>query len=217
MQMFTGIIEEIGLIQSISPIPGGKKINIKADVVLEDLKIDQSVCVNGVCLTVVGISGNVFSAEAVGETLEKSTLQSIKNSTPVNLERAMKLDDRLGGHLVQGHVNGLGRISKLIKRGDNWYLEVELSDDLMRYVVPEGSIAIDGISLTVANLNRGSIGISVIPHTFKNTNLSQIKVGQKCNIETDLIGKYLEKWFKYSSDYKESKPITVNWLKNQGY
>jgi riboflavin synthase len=215
--MFTGIIEEIGLIQSISPIPGGKKISIKADTVLEDLKIDQSVCVNGVCLTVVGISGNSFSAEAVGETLEKSTLQYIKTSAPVNLERAMKLDDRLGGHLVQGHVNGLGRISNLTKRGDNWYLEIELSDQLMRYVIPEGSIAIDGISLTVANLRRERIGISVIPHTFKSTNLSQAKVGQKCNIETDLIGKYLEKWFKYSFEDKESKPITVSWLKNQGY
>ncbi len=215
--MFTGIIEEIGLIHSLSPIPGGKKITIKAQKVLEDLKIDQSVCVNGVCLTAIAVSGNSFTVEAVGETLEKSTLNYMKTSTAVNLERAMKLDDRLGGHLVQGHVNGIGIISKLTRRGDNWYMEVDLSQDLLRYVIPEGSIAIDGMSLTVANLDRGKVGISVIPYTYKNTILSHAKVGQKCNIETDLIGKYLEKWFRYSSEQKESKPITVSWLKSQGF
>jgi len=215
--MFTGIIEEIGLVHSLSPIPGGKKITIKADKVLDDLKVDQSVCVNGVCLTAIAVSGNSFTVEAVGETLEKSTLIDMKTSTAVNLERAMKLDDRLGGHLVQGHVNGIGIISKLTRRGDNWYMEVDLSDDLLRYVIPEGSIAIDGMSLTVAHLYRGKVGISVIPYTYKNTILSQAKVGQKCNIETDLIGKYLEKWFRFSSEQKESKPITVSWLKNQGF
>ena len=111
--MFTGIIEEIGQIQNLSPIPGGKRISIRADKILDDLQIDQSVAVNGVCLTVIEISGNVLSAEAVGETLEKSTLTNLKASALVNLERAMKLNDRLGGHLVQGHVNGIGTISKL--------------------------------------------------------------------------------------------------------
>jgi riboflavin synthase len=215
--MFTGIIEEIGIISSISPISGGKKINIKADKIVDDLKVDHSVSVNGVCLTVVEISGNFFSVESVGKTLEKSTVLELKSSTAVNLERAMKLDDRLGGHLVQGHVNGVGVISKLKRRGDNWYLEMDLSAELIHYVIPEGSIAIDGISLTVADLNGRKVGISVIPHTFKNTTLTHAKVGQKCNIETDLIGRYLEKWFKYPSENKERKPITVNWLKSQGY
>jgi riboflavin synthase len=215
--MFTGIIEEIGNIQNLSPIPGGKKISIKANKVLEDLKIDQSVSVNGVCLTAVGISGKIFSVEAVGETLEKSTLMNINPATAVNLERAMKLDDRLGGHLVQGHVNGMGEITKLTQRGDNWYVEIDLPEELTRYVIPEGSIAIDGISLTVANLKGTKTGISIIPHTFKNTILSQAKIGQIVNIETDLIGKYLEKWFKTPSENKENKPITVNWLKSQGF
>jgi len=215
--MFTGIIEEIGSIHNMSPIPGGKKIGIKAARVLDDLKIDQSVSVNGVCLTVVGISGDTFSVEAVGETLEKSTLIDLKSSSIVNLERAMKLDDRLGGHLVQGHVNGVGIISKVKNRGDNWYIEIDLSEKLMRYVIPEGSIAIDGISLTVATIQGNKTGISVIPYTFRNTTLSQVKVGQKCNIETDLIGRYLEKWFKYPAENNEKKPITVNWLKSQGF
>jgi riboflavin synthase len=215
--MFTGIIEEIGHIQSTTPIPGGKKINITAEKVLDDLHIDQSIAVSGVCLTVIGISGRVFTVEAVGETLEKTTLKNIKPSLPVNLERAMKLDDRLGGHLVQGHVNDLGTITILNQRGDNWYMEIELSNELMRYVISEGSIAIDGISLTVANLSGIKVGISVIPYTFKNTTLAEVKVGQKCNIETDLIGKYLEKWLKYPISDKGKKPITVDWLKSQGF
>jgi riboflavin synthase len=215
--MFTGIIEEIGHIQNLSPIPGGKKISIKADKVLEDLKIDQSVSVNGVCLTAVGISGNIFLVEAVGETLEKSTLVNIRPAAAVNLERAMKLDDRLGGHLVQGHVSGIGKITKLTQRGDNWYVEIDLPENLLRYVILEGSIAVDGISLTVAKLNGEKVGISIIPHTFKSTILAQAKTGQSVNIETDLIGKYLEKWFKATSDNKRKKPITVNWLKSQGF
>lgn len=215
--MFTGIIEEIGIIIGSSPIPGGKKITIKADKILEDLKVDHSVSVNGVCLTVVDISGNLFTVEAVGETLEKSTLIDLKTSRSVNLERAMKLGDRLGGHLVQGHVNGIGKISKLVKRGDNWYMEVDLPDKLIRYVIPEGSIAIDGISLTVASLIGTKVGISIIPHTFKNTTFSQAKVRQKCNIENDLIGKYLEKWLKYSSDDKGKRPVTLDWLQSQGF
>ncbi len=215
--MFTGIIEEIGIIISASPIRGGKRITIKADKILDDLKVDHSVSVNGVCLTVVDISGNLFTVEAVGETLEKSTLTDLKTLRSVNLERAMKLGDRLGGHLVQGHVNGIGKISKWVKRGDNWYMEVELTDELIRYIIPEGSIAIDGISLTVANLFGTKVGISIIPHTFKNTTLSLAKLGQKCNIENDWVGKYLEKWLINSSDSKSKRPITLDWLQSQGF
>jgi riboflavin synthase len=215
--MFTGIIEELGIIARLSSIPGGNRISIKADKILDDLKVDHSVAVNGVCLTVIEISGKLFTVEAVGETLEKSTFVDLKTSMPVNLERAMQLGDRLGGHLVQGHVNGIGSISKLDKRGDNWYLEVILADELIRYVITEGSIAIDGISLTVASLKESKVGISVIPHTFKNTTFSQAKVGQKCNIETDLIGKYIEKFVTYSSEKKLKKPINLKWLQSQGF
>jgi len=215
--MFTGIIEEIGVINRSSAIPGGNVIAIKANRILDDLKIDHSVSVNGVCLTVVGISDKQFTVEAVGETLEKSTLIELNASTPVNLERAMKLGDRLGGHLIQGHVNGIGRITKLDRRGDNWYVEVVLTDDLIRYVIPEGSIAIDGISLTVASLRESKVGISIIPHTFKNTTFSMARIGQKCNIETDLIGKYIEKFITYSSEKKTKKTINLEWLQSQGF
>jgi riboflavin synthase len=215
--MFTGIIEEMGIIAGSSPISGGKKITIKADKILDDLTVDHSVSVNGVCLTVVNISGNLFTVDAVGETLEKSTLGNFKISNLVNLERAMKLGDRLGGHMVQGHVNGVGKITKLIKRGENWYLEVDLPEELIRYVIPEGSIAIDGISLTVANLIGTKVGISIIPHTFKNTTFSMAKIGQKCNIENDWVGKYLEKWLENYSDGKSRSPITLDWLQSQGF
>ena len=215
--MFTGIIEEIGVFIRSSLIPGGQKITIRADKILEDLRVDHSVAVNGVCLTVVEISEKLFTVEAVGETLDKSTLIDLSTSASLNLERAMKLGDRLGGHLVQGHVNGIGEVSNLIQRGDNWYREVDLSDELIRYVIPEGSIAIDGISLTVASLKGTKVGISIIPHTFKNTTLSQTKVGQKGNIETDLIAKYLEKWLKISSEDTGKKPITLDWLQSQGF
>jgi riboflavin synthase len=215
--MFTGIIEEIGMITGFSPIRGGKKITIRADKISDDLKVDHSVSVNGVCLTVVNISGKLFTVEAVGETLDKSTLSDIKKSTFVNLERAMKLGDRLGGHLVQGHVNGMGKISQLVQRGDNWYMEIDLPEELIRYVIPEGSIAIDGISLTVANCIGTKVGISIIPHTFKNTTFSLAKLGQKCNVENDLVGKYLEKWLNYPSNGKNKSPITLDWLQSQGF
>jgi len=215
--MFTGIIEEIGILAGSVPIPGGKKISIKAKEILNDLKVDHSVAINGVCLTVIEISGNLFTVEAVGETLEKTTFVDLKTSEPLNLERAMKLGDRLGGHLVQGHVNGIGSISKLDRRGDNWYLVVKLSDELIRYVIPEGSIAIDGISLTVAGLAGSEVGVSIIPHTFKNTTFSQAKIGQKCNIETDMIGKYIEKFIKHQPDKNSKKPITLDWIHNQGF
>ena len=215
--MFTGIIEEIGVLARSVPIPGGKIISIKADKILDDLEIDHSVAINGVCLTVIEISGNLFTVEAVGETLEKSTFDDLKTSEPLNLERAMKLGDRLGGHLVQGHVNGVGSILKLDRRGDNWYLVVQLTDELIRYVIPEGSIAIDGISLTVASLNGTEVGVSVIPHTFRNTTFSQSTIGQKCNIETDMIGKYIEKFINNPAENRDKKPITLEWLHNQGY
>ena len=215
--MFTGIIEETGIIVRIINIAGGKKISLKAEKILGDLEVDHSVAINGVCLTVIDISGNIFTVEAVGETLEKTTLADLKTSSPANLERAMKLGDRFGGHLVQGHVDGVGIITQLDKRGDNWYLAVKLSGELVRYVIPEGSITIDGISLTIARITGKEIGISVIPHTFKNTIIAQAKVGQKCNIETDMIGKYIEKFINHPGENRAKKPITLEWLYSKGY
>ncbi|PJA98186.1 MAG: riboflavin synthase [Ignavibacteriales bacterium CG_4_9_14_3_um_filter_30_11] len=190
--MFTGIIEEIGNIKKIDSISGGFKIIISASKVLEDLKINNSIAVNGVCLTVISINNKNFNVEAVGETLKKTTLKEIRINQLVNLERAIKITDRLGGHLVQGHVNGVGKIIKVQKLGENYLLEVEIPINLIKYIIDEGSITIDGISLTIAKIVHNKIAISIIPHTWKNTNLSTRKIGAKVNIETDLIAKYIE-------------------------
>lgn len=191
--MFTGIIEELGRISAIEPIAGGLRLFIEAKEVLKDLKTGDSLAVNGACLTIVGRRDAELAVEAVGETLEKTTIGSWKIGGQVNLERSLSAAGRFGGHFVQGHVNAAGRITQWYPRGENWFLEVEIPPHLMRYIIPEGSIAIEGISLTVASLNSNRVGINIIPHTAKATNLQFKQVGEAVNIEVDMIAKYLEK------------------------
>ena len=214
--MFTGLIEEIGKIQKVEPISGGKRIKINAAAILDDLKIDDSVAINGICLTATKVENDGFWADAVGATLEKTSLANVKDNYEVNLERALRFNDRLGGHLVQGHVNGLGEITQIKKLGENYYLEVSVPEELEKYLIDEGSIAIDGISLTIASLNNNSVGVSVIPHTWKNTNLINRKIGDKVNIETDMIAKYIEKLLSKKEE-KSSGKISESWLKEMGY
>lgn len=170
--MFTGLIEEVGTLARIETIAGGKRLFITARRVLKDARVDDSIAVNGVCLTVVRLANNGFWVDAVGETLTKTTVGSWTIGQALNLERALRLADRLGGHLVQGHVNGVGRVVALQKLGENYALDVEVPTELLRYIILEGSIALDGISLTVARLQGNRVGISVIPHTMQATNLS---------------------------------------------
>ncbi len=191
--MFTGIIEELGRISAVEPIAGGLRLFIEAKEVLKDLKTGDSLAVNGACLTIVGRRDAEFAVEAVGETLEKTTIGSWKIGGQVNLERSLSAAGRFGGHFVQGHVNATGRITQWYPRGENWFLEVEIPPPLMRYIIPEGSIAIEGISLTVASLHGNRVGINIIPHTAKATNLQFKQVGEAVNIEVDMIAKYLEK------------------------
>lgn len=214
--MFTGIIEEIGKITSIVPIAGGKKLKISARTIMNDVKVNDSVCINGVCLTVVRIDGDSFWVDAVGATLEKSTFSDVHVSNAVNLERALKLNERLGGHFVQGHVNAMGVIKEIKKLGENYFLKIDLPREVKKYLIPEGSIAIDGISLTIAEVEDSEIRISIIPHTWQNTNLKERKIGDRVNIETDVIAKYIENMsLKYNSTTKTN--ITENWLKERGY
>ena len=214
--MFTGLIEEIGKIKEINSINGGIRINISASVIMSDLKIDDSIAVNGVCLTAVKVEQNNFVVEAVGETLNKTTFNELRENQIVNLERAIRLSDRLGGHLVQGHVNGIGRISNIKKLGENYFLEVEIPPRLSKYLIDEGSISIDGISLTIAKLIDNKVGISVIPHTWKNTNLNSRKIGEKINIETDVIAKYIEKLL-LNKKQNDIEPFTQKWFEEMGY
>jgi riboflavin synthase len=214
--MFTGIIEEIAKIDKTKPIAGGLSIKIEAKKILTDISVNDSICIDGVCLTVTNFDNSGFWVDAVGATLEKSTFAKIKSSSFVNLERSVRLNDRLGGHLVQGHVNGIGTISEIQKLGENYLLKIIVPEDLERYLIKEGSIAINGISLTLADVNLNEISLSIIPHTWQNTNLIHNKINDKVNIEIDVLAKYVEKLLTKNNGTSEKK-ITENWLKEIGY
>jgi riboflavin synthase len=211
--MFTGIIEEIGSIKEVIPQGSGRRIHVRAGKVLDDLQIDQSVAVNGVCLTVVEIGKDYFAADAVAETLGKSTLSQLKRNDNVNLERALRLQDRLGGHLVQGHVDGIGIIRKLSQQQYASMLTVEIPGELAQYTIQKGSIAIDGVSLTIAQKQDRIVSVAVIPHTFVQTIFQFKHVGEPVNIEVDFLAKYVEQFVHKTGETK----ITAEWLKGQGY
>ena len=213
--MFTGLVEEIGKIDKINRISGGISIKIEANKIIEDLSVNDSICIDGVCLTVTNLDESGFWVDAVGATLEKTTFTSIKSSSLVNLERSVRLNDRLGGHLVQGHVNGIGTISEIKKLGENYLLNIDVPENLERYLIKEGSIAINGISLTIANLNKNIVSISVIPHTWQKTNLKFKKINDKVNVEIDVLAKYVERLL--TKNDTAGKNITENWLKEIGY
>lgn len=214
--MFTGIVEEIGKIEKISPIQGGYSIKIKSRKIIEDLAVNDSVSIDGVCLTATKIENPFFDADAVGATLEKTTFKNLKDDSSVNLERSLKLSDRLGGHLVQGHVNGIGSISEIRKLGENYLVKVIIPEELEKYLIKEGSIAINGISLTIADLIKNEISISVIPHTWRNTTFKDKKVNDEVNVEIDILAKYVEKLL-IGTDAKLNSSITESWLKQLGY
>jgi riboflavin synthase len=214
--MFTGIIEETGEIKKILPIAGGKRIKISASKILDDVSKNDSICVNGVCLTIIKKGDDSFWIEAVGETLEKTTFSNVQAPSPVNLERSLKLNDRIGGHFVQGHVNGIGKISEIVKRGENYLLQVEAPEIIEKYLINEGSIGIDGISLTIASTDENRVNISIIPHTWKNTTLQFKNIGDSVNVEVDVIAKYVEKLIT-KNEITGNNKITENWLKELGY
>ncbi|MEG0857215.1 MAG: riboflavin synthase [Terrisporobacter sp.] len=215
--MFTGIVEEIGKIQSIKK--GGKSsvITVQGDKIFGDIHIGDSIAVNGVCLTVATFSNNNFIADIMNETLSKSTLGSLKNGSDVNLERAMSANRRFGGHIVSGHIDGVGEITK-IQKDDNaiWYT-VKAEDNLMKYIVEKGSIAIDGISLTVARVDNIQFSVSIIPHTAQETILSHRQIGDNVNLENDIIGKYVEKLITFENKKKDYNNITREFLMMNGY
>ena len=220
--MFTGIVEETGVIRGIRKNRESAVVSVEAGKVLEDLKIGDSVAVNGVCLTVVEFFLGGFGADVMHETLDRSTLGSLKPGSRVNLERAMAADGRFGGHIVAGHVDGRGTVRK-IERDDNalWYT-IGTGREILRYVVEKGSIAIDGISLTVAKVSEESFQVSVIPHTARKTVLQDRKPGDQVNLETDVIGKYVERFltFPAETDKKENmagEGITMEMLRKYGF
>lgn len=213
--MFTGIIEEIGHLQSIKRNSSSAVLTISADKVLEGTKIGDSIAVNGVCLTVVGMNGNSFGADVMHETLDRSSLSLLRHGSKVNLERAMAANGRFGGHIVAGHVDGTGRITN-VKKDDNavWYT-IKADENIMRYIIEKGSVAIDGISLTIADTGRDYFKVSVIPHTRQLTILSDKKAGDIVNIENDCVGKYIEK-FMNSCEHEQGH-LTKEFLLSNGF
>jgi riboflavin synthase len=195
--MFTGIIEETGEVIEINDTGAFRTIVVRGTSVLDDLRLGSSIAVNGVCLTARSIQAGIFSAEMSRETLDRTSLGSLGKGAIVNLERPMRADSRFGGHIVQGHVDGVGRIRKFDRDGDAWILEVTYPAGGSRYIVEKGSITVDGISLTVAALpGPGVFSVAIIPHTFENTNLRKAKAGDPVNLEFDVLAKYVENLIK---------------------
>lgn len=191
--MFTGIIEEIGTIDSIRKGSQSAVLGIRCKKVLEGTKIGDSIAVNGVCLTVTAMSGSGYTADVMAETLARSSLGQLSKGSRVNLERAMAADGRFGGHMVAGHIDGTGTVKEIKKDETAVWYTIGADERILRYVVEKGSIAIDGISLTVAGVTGSDLTVSVIPHTQGETNLSDRKIGDMVNLECDVIGKYIEK------------------------
>lgn len=215
--MFTGIVEETGTVECLKRQSGGARLTIRGREVLSDLEIGGSIAVNGVCLTAVTIDGEGFSADLSPETLERSNLALLRSGDRVNLERPLLPTDRLSGHFVQGHVDGVGELVSLESLPDgNWWLRVRAPGELLRYLVFKGSIAIDGISLTIASLERDVIGVAIIPHTYERTSLARQGPGSKVNIECDVIAKHVEKLLE-KVDRGPQASLTVDDLKEQGY
>ncbi|WP_026834993.1 riboflavin synthase [Eubacterium xylanophilum] len=206
--MFTGIIEEIGIIENIKRGATSGQLTIKCSKVLEDAKPGDSIAVNGVCLTITSMGSSRYTADVMTETMDRSSLGNMTKGTRVNLERAMAANGRFGGHIVAGHVDGVGTIESIHRDEIAIWYKISVSRKILRYIVEKGSIAIDGISLTVAEVTDSSFSVSVIPHTQGETNLIDRKVGDKVNLECDIIGKYVEKLVLGGASADDSKNNT---------
>ena len=215
--MFTGIVEEVGRIRKIERNTVSARITIEAEKILEDVKEGDSIAVNGICLTVTSFTKNSFLADVMHETMNRTTLGSLREGSPVNLERALSTMGRFGGHMVSGHIDGRGKIIR-IQRDENAVLfTIEASEKILRYIVEKGSIAINGISLTVAAVNHKNFTVSVIPHTLKVTTLGTFQQQDEVNLENDIVGKYIEKFLFMTPDSKKDSTITMDFLIKNGF
>jgi riboflavin synthase len=195
--MFTGIVEEVGTVRAAEPMDGGRRITVAAVRVLDGLMPGDSIAVNGVCQTVVALTGEAFDVEAIGTTLSRTTLGEFQTGRRVNLERPLALGDRLGGHLVQGHVDAVGLVSAIERCGEHVLLEVAVPDVIGDVAVLHGSIAIDGVSLTINALTADdTVQVALIPHTWNHTTLSTLEIGDGVNLEGDMIGRFVTHWLK---------------------
>ncbi len=219
--MFTGIIEEIGEVSSIKHGTKSAVLNIKAKKVLENTKLGDSIAVNGVCLTVTGMTADTFSADVMAETVRRTGLAELKKGSAVNLERAMAADGRFGGHIVSGHIDGTGVITSYVKEDNAIWVTISADESILRLIVMKGSITIDGISLTVAYIDDKVFKVSIIPHTADETTLLKKGVGSVVNLENDVVGKYVEKLLSAyqpegKNDTKRSS-ISASFLAENGF
>ena len=212
--MFTGIIEEIGKIQGIRKGRDSVEVVVRASRVFEDIHIGDSIAVNGVCLTVTSFSQGSFTADVMHETLNRSSLGSLRMGSTVNLERAMSANGRFGGHIVTGHIDGTGTVSAITKDDNAIWYTIKTSPNILKYIIEKGSIALDGISLTVAKAHKESFSVSVIPHTAAQTILSDKRFGDIVNLENDCIGKYVERLMNAP---QTTSNITAGFLKKHGF
>lgn len=210
--MFTGIIEEIGTLRQIRQSPRSCQIEIEAKRILEDIRIGDSIAVSGACLTVISYTPAGFTADVSPETLRRTTLGQLKLGDMVNLERAMAANGRFGGHFVAGHVDGTGKICSKRPEGNATVLQIAIPPEPLRYVVKKGSVAVDGVSLTVVAVTQADFTVSLIPHTIAETTLLYACVGKRVNIETDILGKYVEKLMEPTQ-----KGITLSFLRENGF
>ena len=215
--MFTGIIEESGSIAALEKRNDGALIKIAAKIVTENSTEGDSIAVNGVCLTALNITKNGFSADVSNETLNRSTLRRLAVGTRVNLERAVTPNTRLGGHIVQGHVDASGTFLGAIQDGDFWTVRIGFPKEIGQYLVYKGSVSVEGISLTIANLYADSFEIAVIPKTWELTNLSSLKTGDAVNLEADVIAKYVERIMLYGRGAEQPTAITMEKLNKLGF
>ena len=218
--MFTGIIEELGTIKSITTSGEGMKLNIMADIVLSDAKLGDSVAVNGACLTVTSFTNSMFSVDVMPETFRATSLSKLQVGSKVNLERALAVGDRMGGHFVTGHVDGVGTITKITPYDNAQNYTINIDKELLKYCVYKGCITVDGTSLTIFGVNPDSVNLAIIPHTVINSVIGSKKVGDIVNIECDMLGKYVANLIHHQAQLQVNSPagdVTADILLKHGF
>lgn len=214
--MFTGLVEEVGTVKYVLKSSKSAKISIEAKKILEDVKLGDSISTNGVCLTVTEFANNSFTVDVMPETIRHSNLRNIKIGSKVNLERALRVGDRLGGHLVSGHIDGVGIITEYKVEENATWVSIKAPSELLKYIIKKGSVALDGTSLTVAYVDDEIFKVSIIPLTKEETTILSKKTGEEINIECDMVGKYIEKFTMYN-EKETKKGIDINFLRNNGF
>jgi riboflavin synthase len=215
--VFTGIIEHLGTVESVEFYKVGGRLTVHAPTVAPCLAVGNSIAVDGCCLTVIELNEKRFSVDLSSETLRKTSLGEWKSGRNVNLEKPMAAGKEFGGHFVLGHVDSVGHVTRLDAEGENWWYGVEVPESFVRYIVPQGSITIDGISLTVARRNGPIAEVSVIPFTYKHTNIKTKRIGEAVNLEGDVLGKYVERYLEARRGVKPTSSLSIEQLLNQGF